>query len=157
MVPRPGRIAAFCWIALAWSNVDEAAGGEDVSQPGGSPSAEVLAEFGLAPPGAASAAKRLREGSKITDQAGEFQRTGDHLQFVLKDGSGSLRILENLTLERVMRMLEDNPSLKYWSVSGTVTEFRGENYLLLTRAVLKSRGELNSRSSARSPRIRVGW
>jgi hypothetical protein len=86
-----------------------------------------------------SSTGRLREGSKLVDQIGEFQKSGERINFFSKDGHGVLRVLENLALERVGRVLDDNPATRDWSVSGVVTEFRGENYLLLTRAVLKAR------------------
>jgi hypothetical protein len=82
---------------------------------------------------------RFREGSKVTDELGEFQMTADRFNFHLQSDKRSIRVLENLSLERVARTLEDDPSPRMWSVSGVVTEFRGENYLLITRAVLKPR------------------
>lgn len=82
---------------------------------------------------------RLREGARITDLVGEFQRSSDRYTFVQEDAKQGIRVLENLALERVSRILEDDPSPRMWSVSGTITEYRGENYLLVTRAVLKPR------------------
>ena len=82
---------------------------------------------------------RLREGSKITDQLGEFQVTADRFNFYLQNDKHAIRVLENLSLERIARTLEDDPSPRTWSVTGVLTEFRGENYLLITRAVLKPR------------------
>ena len=87
-----------------------------------------------------SSTGRLREGCKLVDQVGDFQKSGDHINFSFgKDGHGALRVLENLALERVARVLDDNPSLRVWCISGVITEYRGENYLLLTRATLKAR------------------
>lgn len=81
---------------------------------------------------------RLREGSKLVDQIGEFQKSGDQFSFFTKETYGALRVLENLALERVARMLDDNPTMRLWSVTGVVTEYRNENYLLITHAVLKA-------------------
>ncbi len=81
---------------------------------------------------------RIREGSRLVDQIGEFQKSGDQINFFAKEGNGAVRVLENLALERVARVLDDNPTMRVWSVTGTITEFRGENYLLVTRAVLKA-------------------
>lgn len=81
---------------------------------------------------------RIREGSKLVDQIGEFQKSGDQINFFAKQPHGALRVLENLALERVVRVLDDNPAKRVWSVTGVITEFRGENYLLVTRAVLKA-------------------
>lgn len=86
---------------------------------------------------------RLREGFKLVDQLGEFQRSGDQYSFFAKETYGVLRVLENLALERVARVLDDNPSMRVWSVTGVVTEYRNENYLLITRAVLKAQPKKN--------------
>jgi hypothetical protein len=88
---------------------------------------------------------RIREGSKLIDQIGEFQKSGETstggalvVHFYSKELHGPMRVLENLALERVVRTLDDNPAIWLWSVTGVVTEFHGENYLLITRAVLKA-------------------
>ena len=81
---------------------------------------------------------RMREGSVLTDREGKFMTAGDRITFYLSDGDESFRMLENLALERVWRMLE-NARDRQWPVSGEVTEYRGANYLLITRAVLKAR------------------
>ncbi len=86
--------------------------------------------------------QRLREGSRIVDRVGELRETGGRVAFYPDGETYSLQLLENLALERVARDLDQNP--RKWSISGTVTEYRGANYLLLQRAVLKSRGTGNS-------------
>ena len=83
---------------------------------------------------------RLREGSKLVDEIGEFRRAGaDRFAFYPKDRDVSFRTLENLALERVARVLDEDTSPRLWSVSGLVTEFRGSNYLFVTRAVLNAK------------------
>lgn len=82
---------------------------------------------------------RMREGAKLIEQIGEFQKAGDQVNFYLPNRKTELRVLPNLALERVVRVLEDNPAVRTWSVSGVITEYQGENYLLVTRAVLKAR------------------
>jgi hypothetical protein len=82
---------------------------------------------------------RLREGSTLTDALGEFHNAGDRIIFQPLDRTISLPTLENLALERVARSLEENPTRRLWSVTGTVTEYRGGNYLLITRARLKAK------------------
>jgi len=91
-------------------------------------------------PVANEALVRLREGAKLVDQIGEFQKSGERYNFYPQTAKGVIRVLENLALERVASMLVDDPSPRLWNVSGMVTEFRGENYLLITKAVLKPRG-----------------
>jgi len=81
--------------------------------------------------------KRLREGTKLVDRIGYFQATGDRVTFYASDGKERFRALENLLLERVARIISETPERVDWTVAGTITEFRGSNYLLLTHAVLK--------------------
>lgn len=82
---------------------------------------------------------RQREGAKLADRRGRFERRGDRYLFLTDNDSVPLIVLENLMLERVSNVLADaaGGSLQ-WSISGTVTEFRGSNFLLLERAVVKS-------------------
>lgn len=89
--------------------------------------------------------RRLREGTKITNRLGRFRQSAGRATFVAKDGI-ELGGLPNLNLERVVRMLKsvEEPASIWWSVSGTVTEFSGRNYLLIQRAVYKSATPLPS-------------
>ncbi len=82
---------------------------------------------------------RRREGSEIIDGVGKFERRGDRVAFLTGDRPTALIVLENLALERVMRVTEeDGLGPIRWRVSGTITEFRGANYLIIRRAVVKS-------------------
>jgi hypothetical protein len=88
--------------------------------------------------GEQSKAPRLREGAKFHDRVGRFQVQGERVNFLPDDKSPeSIRVLENLALERVSNGLIDPRSPNRWIVSGTVTEYRGNNYLLITRAVMR--------------------
>ena len=78
---------------------------------------------------------RSREGSLLQDQLGTFKLRGDRIAFVPADSQQSYCVLENLMLERVWRVLSESHGRK-WRVSGIITEYRGANYLLLTRAVV---------------------
>ena len=80
---------------------------------------------------------RLREGMKFVDRIGELNESGGRISFRQDGQSQSLLLLENLALERVSDDLDQTG--RKWSVSGIVTEFKGSNYLLLQRAVLKAR------------------
>ncbi len=82
---------------------------------------------------------RIREGTEIVDQLGYFRMTGDRVTFFSEDGKGRLVGLENLNLERIARTIADNPGQLQWGVTGTITEYRGANYLFVRRAVLRSR------------------
>lgn len=83
-------------------------------------------------------AMRLREGVEFTAITGTFKSTGDRITFYPDDRSDSLRTLENQTLERIWSVLQET-SERGWTVSGVVTEYRGSNYLLVTRAVVKAK------------------
>ena len=74
--------------------------------------------------------------------------TGDRVIFFSTDGEalsgdGKARFvgLENLNLQRIARTIADNPVELQWGVTGTITEFRGANFLLVRRAVLKCRAQ----------------
>jgi len=83
--------------------------------------------------------KQVREGTLLSNQLGEFSMTGDRISFHMADPEHALDVLENLALERVWKVLKDTPN-RQWSVSGTITEYRNRNYLLIQRAVLRVRG-----------------
>ena len=82
---------------------------------------------------------RLREGTLISDQSGFFREDGDGATFVADTGM-EFGALPNLNLERVVRLLKsvEEPNSVRWSVNGTVTEFSGRNFLLISRAVYKA-------------------
>ena len=87
-------------------------------------------------------AKRLREGSQIKNMIGRFRNTGDRYTFKPSEVEGQAKVkefvvLENLALERIARLVSSSDK-REWSVSGAITEFRGGNYLLVERAVLKA-------------------
>lgn len=81
---------------------------------------------------------RIREGTELDEQLGVFRLTGDRITFFTEMGTGRFVVLENLALERVARVITDNPNQLKWFVTGTMTEYQGLNYLLIERAVLKT-------------------
>jgi hypothetical protein len=81
---------------------------------------------------------RLREGSKLVNVLGRMELVGDQTTFTPAEGSESFRLLENLALERINQILSDSRDKSQWEISGTVTEYRGSNYLLVTKAVIKA-------------------
>ncbi len=82
------------------------------------------------------AQKRVREGTEIVDLDGYFRPSGDRISFFSADGKRRLVGLENLNLQRIARAISDDPRQLRWKVSGTVTEFRGANFLLVSEAIL---------------------
>lgn len=82
-------------------------------------------------------AKRLREGTVLEKLIGRFESTGDRVTFYPLEGMDSMRVLENLALERVARELPGLSRDRQWRVAGEITEYQGSNYLLVSRAVLQ--------------------
>ena len=84
--------------------------------------------------------RRQREGTQVADRIGYFKMTGDRITFYTKDGQERYRGLENLALERVAQIISESQThvRVQWRVSRIVTEFRGSNYLMITRALIKS-------------------
>jgi len=60
---------------------------------------------------------------------------GDRVSFTSDDSRDSIRVLENLSLQRVSRVLGQTQTGTQWTVSGTITEYNNGNYLLLTKAI----------------------
>jgi hypothetical protein len=121
---------------LAIAQNRDAAPGSAANPTGALPSATDTPPPAAAPAnGQTKPSERLRENTRLVDVAGTFQAIGgDSVAFQPSGGKDSLRVLENLALERISRSLEDNRGSK-WTVSGLVTEYRGSNYLLVTKAV----------------------
>jgi len=81
--------------------------------------------------------ERLREGTRLTDVVGTFQSVGnDNVSFSLGGNKDSFRVLENLALQRINQVLDENRGPRQWIVSGLITEYRGSNYILVTKAVI---------------------
>ncbi len=83
----------------------------------------------------------LREGMRIVGQSGYFRMTGDRIIFFSNQQNTRYMVLENLNLERIADTLADRPRQRKWKVTGTLTEYRGDNYLLVEKAVLESWGD----------------
>lgn len=73
----------------------------------------------------------LREGSSLPDLMGTFRISNERLQFVEREGNRTFRCLENLMLQRVHQVIGDEPNETAWIVNGKITEYRGENFLLI--------------------------
>jgi len=84
----------------------------------------------------------IREGTEVVDQPGSFKLVGDRALFLTNDGKHRWCTLENLGLERIVRTVADSPEQLEWNVTGTITEYRGNNYLLIRRASLRNRAPL---------------
>lgn len=132
-----GIVVAALLMTVAWMNRSHAA--PDDFTPPESYGTRASSTFGTPSNEAEENTRRLREGTEISGQTGYFRQDGDGATFVTEDGY-ELGGLPNLNLERVVRTLKtsDETSAIRWRVNGTITEFSGRNYLLITRAVYKS-------------------
>jgi hypothetical protein len=84
---------------------------------------------------------RQREGTRLTDVVGRFELAGDRVTFHPANERENYRVLENLALERVGQVLGESRARHEWTVTGVLTEYRGANYLLLQKAVIKAAAE----------------
>ena len=85
---------------------------------------------------------RHREGTQVVGRRGRIERRGERFVFLGAEPAVQWIVFENLALERILRVIEAEESDNLeWTVDGMVTEFRGVNYLLLRRTVVRSAGE----------------
>jgi len=85
-----------------------------------------------------------REGTRLETVPGRVIEVGRRWAFVSDQEQTTFRLLENLALERIARAIRLEPGDDHWAVSGTLTEFSGQNYLLLqvvTRASSRPTGQ----------------
>lgn len=90
-------------------------------------------------PRKAKASKNLlREGWKLDQVSGRFEPAGNRFAFVAEDSSGRYIVLENLNLERIVKMADVYPVPIRWTISGVITEYDEENFLLVETATFSS-------------------
>lgn len=83
--------------------------------------------------------KLIREGTRIVKSRATCRSAADRLSITLDEHSQPLIALENLAAQRVLESVLDDAGDSVWIVSGQVTEFQGQNYLLLDRVVRESK------------------
>jgi len=128
-------IGVLCAVVLLLRTTAASAGAPDPRRPQDKPAAApVTGAQRLGRP----ADQRIREGTELVSQAGYFAITGDRVTFFTADGRGRFVGLENLNLDRIAQTITRNPTRLRWQVTGTITEYRGANFLLVRRAVLAS-------------------
>ncbi|HBT76838.1 MAG TPA: hypothetical protein DEB39_07900 [Planctomycetaceae bacterium] len=84
--------------------------------------------------------KKIREGATVQGQIAVFRQIGNRVSVFISPGNERYTCLENLCLERVLRVLRENTDQVFWKIDGQFTEFQGENFFLLRRAVLSPTG-----------------
>lgn len=89
---------------------------------------------------ASGTSRRLPDGSFVVDRAGRITREGEWYVFSFEGYSESqpelpMRLLPNQLLELAVRESDTSASPVVFIVTGEVTEFMGENYLLLRKTL----------------------
>lgn len=80
--------------------------------------------------------KRIREGTTFQGIRVYFRSQGERTVLYTVQDNKRFVCLENLNLERILKAIGDKPDRGVWKVDGMYTEFRGENYVLIQRAVV---------------------
>jgi hypothetical protein len=78
-----------------------------------------------------------REGTSLRDEPGRFALSGNRVAFSAFDGTTYIG-LENLNLQRIAKAVAASPEPIEWFVTGTLTEYQGSNYLIVTHVRRKS-------------------
>ena len=113
---------------MVWGQTDR-----DAAQPGTRlPASSTTAKVEKNP----VARKRIREGTPFKNKRCLFRLTGNRVFLFSEDETERYLCLENLNLERIMKVVQENPTQQVWSVDGFYTEYREENFVYLQRAVL---------------------
>lgn len=81
----------------------------------------------------ASVQEKHREGMRLSGVTGTFQDSSRRWVFTADGDGPAYKVLENLPLERIARAIGEDPQDKRWKVSGTLTEYYDDNYLLIDR------------------------
>lgn len=76
-------------------------------------------------------AELSREGTRVVGLVGTLREVGRRWTFIADDNQIAYRLLENQSLERVCRAIEEDPRDVRWKISGQLTEYLDENFLLL--------------------------
>lgn len=82
---------------------------------------------------------RWREGTRLHQVQGIFATSGERLQFTTSDGKVQILTTENLLAERVIRSIQESSEPLAWTIQGTLTEYKGVNYLTLNYASILSK------------------
>ncbi|MCL2624191.1 MAG: hypothetical protein FWD31_11055 [Planctomycetaceae bacterium] len=80
----------------------------------------------------------VREGTTVQSKHVIFRIAGNRAIMTTVQDSERFFCLENLNLQRVTDVLRANPTFTDWTVDYVVTEYKGENFALIQRAVLTS-------------------
>ena len=92
----------------------------------------------VAPPPARQALRmqRIREGTAFKDMHVFFRQIDDRTALYTVEDNRRFMCLENLELERILTTIQEKPEHQFWRIEGVFTEFRGENFVIIRRAVV---------------------
>ena len=71
--------------------------------------------------------------------------SGNRVVLFSEDESERYFCLENLNLERIIKVVQENPAQQIWNVDGFYTEYREENFVYIQRVVIASRQTADGR------------
>lgn len=96
----------------------------------------VIQPQGPAEPKSESAVTILPEGTTIAERAGKLVRTGDHWEFQfyrddVQPGLQGIEVLKSAFLDQMERLAQNGAT--EFVVSGEMTSYRGQNYLLIRK------------------------
>ncbi|MDR0390981.1 MAG: hypothetical protein LBH59_03665 [Planctomycetaceae bacterium] len=80
--------------------------------------------------------KRIREGTTFQNKRVFFRQTGNRTTMYLLENNDRYICLENLNLDRILKSIAERPERGTWQIDGMFTEFNGENFVLISRAVV---------------------
>jgi hypothetical protein len=110
----------------------------EAQRPGrGAELALVMSSVGSEESPTGEAAATIREGTAVQEQVGHFSVQGERVSFQTDGQSAGVLVLENLALERIVHQVTESPKLLHWKVTGVITEYRGQNFLLISRAQMQ--------------------
>jgi len=80
----------------------------------------------------------IREGTFVRNQRVVIRISSGRAMMTVLEDSRRFYCLENLNLERISKVIQNNPLMTEWTIDYLVTEYQGSNYVLIQRAVLAS-------------------
>ena len=89
----------------------------------------------------------IRESTVFKNQSCEFRLSGNRALLLVDGGTRRFFCLENLNLERIVKVLHENQFMNFWTVDFVVTEYQKENYVLIQRAILNPSMQNRSKDS----------
>jgi hypothetical protein len=88
-------------------------------------------------PGAAPAeSSPIRQDKRLVDRVGRVVRQDGRTLFVFDSGDTPLVLLPNMKLQQMEEIADFGRRPIRFRISGTVMEYRGQNYLMLSKVVI---------------------